>query len=70
MSVVYVFTLNDYAESQFVTMVDIIAPNENDTFPAVSICMGKLMNNQSNTKRLEQFVKNYYEKHHIEVPKQ
>lgn len=67
MSVIAVYTLDDYLESPAVIEIGTIDPNKDTAFPAVSLCIRKFENNKASTERVEQFVEKYYAEHNIEV---
>ena len=65
MSVVSVYTLNDYFESPVLINVDTIGLNESNVFPAVSICICNY-NKIARSTEVESFIEKYYAEHNIE----
>lgn len=66
MSVVFVYTLNDYFESPILINVDTIALNESNVFPAVSVCIHNHKQKTATAIEAESFVATYYAEHNIE----
>ncbi|XP_055306541.1 uncharacterized protein LOC129570844, partial [Sitodiplosis mosellana] len=70
MTVVFVYTLNDYADDPIVINVNPIISKENSVFPAVSVCIQRYDHERRrvSTERIEQFVRKYYAEHNIKEP--
>lgn len=67
MTVVSVYTINDYLETPVVINIDPAISNRNSTFPAVSVCIQKGYARFC-LKKIEQFIKKYYADHNIKEP--
>lgn len=70
MIVLFVYTLNDYLDSQVVIEFETINLDGDSVFPAISVCIEKFNNNRASNQRVKNFVQKYYAEHGIEEPQQ
>lgn len=71
MTVLFLYTLNDYLESRIVINVQPIVTGEKNVFPAVSVCIKKSnLNNDASIARVKSFVQKYYTEHAIDLPEE
>lgn len=67
MSLVFIYTLNDYVEDP--VNINPTTSGKNNVFPAISVCITKNNYQSVSTERIEKYVKKYYAENNIEEPK-